>query len=160
MAKGQQSRQTKEQRKGKIFQPKYPSTKAQCKPSQEVLVPKHQLGSRHLCQGDEYKWVERQATNKKCSSGWVSSQWSLEEQGYSEGNQLLWLPKPKFLAQKMPSNPSTTNIAQNPNQHKKRKPKKGKRKSKFSKASHKGTGLCLPSEKARASSKCGYQRQL
>ena len=121
VAKGQPSKQPKEQGKSKIFQPKYPSRKAQqSKPLQQVLVPKHQLGSRHLCQGDEYKWVERQATTSKCSSGWVSTQRSLEEQGYNKGNRLLWLPKPEFLAQKVPSTAPTTKNAQKPQQHNKK----------------------------------------
>ena len=36
------------------------------------------------------------------SSRWLSSQNSLEAQGYNQGNRELWLPKPEFTAYKIP----------------------------------------------------------
>ena len=91
-------------RQGKVYQPKYPSLRAQQRrQSQQVLVPKQMLNARRLCQGDEHKWVERQATRTMHSSGWISTQRSLDSQGYNQGNRELWLPKPELTAYKMPS---------------------------------------------------------
>ena len=88
----------------KIYQPKYPSLREQQRrQSEQVLVPKHMLESRRLCKVDEHKWVERQATKSMHSSGWISTQRSLEAQGYHQGNRDLWLPKPEFTAYKVPS---------------------------------------------------------
>ena len=86
----------------KIYQqPKYPSQRSQQRKPQQVLVPKHILQEQRLCIGDEHKWVERQATRSKNSSGWISTQLSLEAQGYNQGNRELWLCKPEFTAYKV-----------------------------------------------------------
>ena len=59
--------------------------------------------AQRLYDGDTHKWVERIATNTNKSSGWLSTQRSLEAQGYSYGNRDLWLPKPEFISYKVPS---------------------------------------------------------
>ena len=96
-----QEAKPKNARRGKIYQPKYPSQRSQQRKPQQVLVPKHMLQEQRLCIGDEHKWVERQATRSKNSSGWISTQLSLEAQGYNQGNRELWLRKPEFTAYKV-----------------------------------------------------------
>ena len=59
------------------------------------------LQEQRLCIGDEHKWVERQATRSKNSSGWISTKLSLEAQDYHQGNRELWLRKPEFTAYKV-----------------------------------------------------------
>ena len=96
-----QEAKPKNARHDKIYQPKYPSQRSQQRKPQQVLVPKHMLQEQRLCIGDEHKWVERQATRSKNSSGWISTQLSLEAQGYNQGNRELWLRKPEFTAYKV-----------------------------------------------------------
>ena len=99
--KNLQEARLKNARRGKSYQPKYPSQRSQQRKPQQVLVPKHMLQEQRLCIGDEHKWVERQATRSKNSSGWISTQLSLEAQGYNQGNRELWLQKPEFTAYKV-----------------------------------------------------------
>ena len=65
----QESSQTKSQSsewtQGKnIYQPKYLSLRAQQRRRQQVLVPKQMVQAQKLSDGDQYKWVECQATQK------------------------------------------------------------------------------------------------
>ena len=79
---------------GKVYQPKYPSPRAQQRrQSRKVLVPKHMLKAQRLGKDDEHKWVERKAIESNHSSGWISTRRSLEAQGYNQGNRKLWLQK-------------------------------------------------------------------
>ena len=87
----------------KVYQPKYPSLRAQQRRNRQVLVPKHKVQAQRLRDGDTHRWVERIATNTNKSSGWLSTQGSLEAQGYSYGNRELWLPKPEFISYKVPN---------------------------------------------------------
>lgn len=60
------------------------------------------LNVQRLCHGDENKQVEHQATRSISSSEWISTEFSLEAQGYDQGNIKLWLQKPEFIAYKVP----------------------------------------------------------
>ena len=95
--------QKKSHQRSKVYQPKYPSLRDQQRRMQQAFVPKHMVHSCRLSDGDTHRWVERQATNKIKSSGWLTTQMSLEAQGYNQGNRELWLPKPEFQTYKVPS---------------------------------------------------------
>ena len=82
---------------------KYLSLRAQQRRNKQVLVPKHMVQAQRLHDGDTHRWVERIATNTNKSSGWLTTQKSLEAQGYSYGNRELWLPKPEFTSYKVPN---------------------------------------------------------
>ena len=93
-----------DKRQGKVYQPKYPSPRAQQRrQSRQVLVPKNMLEAQRLCKDDEHKWVERKAIESDHSSGWISTRRSLEAQSYNQGNRKLWLQKPEFIAYNVPS---------------------------------------------------------
>ena len=103
LTEGQKGSATTSHQQRKLYQPKYPSLRAQHRRIRQVLVPKQLVQTRGLSDGDEQCWVERQATTSLKSSGWLSPYKSLEAQGYFQGNRKLWLPKPEFQAYKVPS---------------------------------------------------------
>ena len=94
---------TPSQPRKKVYQPKYPYAKAQKRQVKQVIVPKVLLEEQWLSKVDTYKWVERQPVKPRHSSGWISTQSCLDAQGYNDGNQTLWLPKPELIVQKIPS---------------------------------------------------------
>ena len=56
--------------------------------------------------------AEKTASIGQCSSGWMSTQRSLTDQGYTEANRCLWLLQPSFLAQKVSSTSSPNKATQ------------------------------------------------
>ena len=98
----QRMRQNKEAT-SEVYQPKYPSLRAQQRRNKQVLVPKHMVQAQRLRDGDTQKWVERMNAGTNKSSGWLSTQRSLEAQGYNYGNWELWLPKPEFTSYTVPN---------------------------------------------------------
>ena len=70
----------------KVYQPKYPSIKAQKCHIDKVIVPQLLLEEQWLRKGDTYKWVKRQTVEPRHSSGWIATQNYLDAQGYKDGN--------------------------------------------------------------------------
>lgn len=91
----------------KVYQPKYPSLRAQQRRNKQVLVSKHMVQAQKLCDGDSHRWVERTTAGTNKSSGWLTTRMNLEAQGYNKGNRELWLPKPEFISYKVPSKTTT-----------------------------------------------------
>ena len=48
----------------KVYQPKYPLPRAQQRQPRQVFVPTQILKVQRLHNGDEHKWVQRQATQR------------------------------------------------------------------------------------------------
>ena len=70
----------------KVYQPKYPSLRAQQRRNKQVLVPKHMVQAQRLRDGDTHKWVEHTTASMNKSYGWLTTRMSLEAQGYNHGN--------------------------------------------------------------------------
>ena len=53
----------------KVYQPKYPSLRAQQRRNKQVRVPKHMVQAQRLCDGDTLRWVEHMTADTNKSSG-------------------------------------------------------------------------------------------
>lgn len=103
-----------------------------------------------LSKADTHRWVEHQVTTRQKSKGWLSTYKSLEAQDYFLGNRLLWLPKPKSIAYKVPSNPQSRRQSTSRSKGKGRQPKQRSQKRNTNstpqktKVSNKNKGIWIP----------------
>ena len=114
--------QPRNHQRSKIHQPKYSSPKARKRQPQQVWVPKTMMEARSLSNGNQLRWVERQATKqspkprslKKSTLPHATTRWVLktllQAQGYYKGSTQLWLPK-KRSATASPSKAISTQSA-------------------------------------------------